>query len=83
MKPNARSSIGSAALWAVLNMRRWPMRWRPCRPFSGHARRRCSGRPERPDVLHAALLNGISSHVLDFDDTHAQTTIHPAASTRK
>jgi 2-methylcitrate dehydratase PrpD len=30
-------------------------------------------------VLHAALLNGISSHVLDFDDTHAQTTIHPAA----
>src|SRR5712671_1036749 len=36
-------------------------------------------RPERPDVLHAALLNGISSHVLDFDDTHAQTTIHPAA----
>jgi 2-methylcitrate dehydratase PrpD len=37
------------------------------------------GRPERPDVLHAALLNGISSHVLDFDDTHAQTTIHPAA----
>jgi 2-methylcitrate dehydratase PrpD len=25
------------------------------------------------------LLNGISSHVLDFDDTHAQTAIHPAA----
>jgi 2-methylcitrate dehydratase PrpD len=31
------------------------------------------------DVLHAALLNGISSHVLDFDDTHIETAIHPAA----
>ena len=24
-------------------------------------------------------VNGISSHVLDFDDTHAETGIHPAA----
>jgi 2-methylcitrate dehydratase PrpD len=30
------------------------------------------------DVLHAALVNGISSHVLDFDDTHLKTVIHPA-----
>ena len=30
------------------------------------------------DVLHAALMNGISSHVLDFDDTHLKTVIHPA-----
>ncbi len=36
------------------------------------------GRPERLDVLHAALLNGISSHVLDFDDTHDPTLIHPS-----
>lgn len=26
------------------------------------------GRKERLDILHASLLNGISSHVLDFDD---------------
>ncbi len=36
------------------------------------------GRKERLDVLHASLLNGISSHVLDFDDTHLETIIHPA-----
>jgi 2-methylcitrate dehydratase PrpD len=33
---------------------------------------------ERLDILHASLLNGISSHVLDFDDTHLETIIHPA-----
>jgi 2-methylcitrate dehydratase PrpD len=48
-------------------------------PFFGARQATLLGRSERMDVLHAALLNGISSHVLDFDDTHAQTTIHPAA----
>ena len=28
--------------------------------------------------MHAALMNGISSHVFDFDDTHLKTVIHPA-----
>jgi 2-methylcitrate dehydratase PrpD len=36
------------------------------------------GRRERLDVLLASLLNGMSSHVLDFDDTHLATIIHPA-----
>jgi 2-methylcitrate dehydratase PrpD len=36
------------------------------------------GRTEKTDILNAALLNGISSHVLDFDDTHLRTVIHPA-----
>jgi 2-methylcitrate dehydratase PrpD len=36
------------------------------------------GRKDRLDVLHASLLNGITSHVLDFDDTHLDTIIHPA-----
>ncbi|MBC7779780.1 MAG: MmgE/PrpD family protein [Proteobacteria bacterium] len=36
------------------------------------------GRTERVDMLHAALLNGISSHVLDYDDTHARA-VHPSA----
>lgn len=36
------------------------------------------GRRERTDVLHAAFLNGTSSHVFDFDDTHLATIIHPS-----
>jgi len=48
-------------------------------PFFGPAQATLIGRRERADVLHAALLNGISSHVLDFDDTHIETAIHLAA----
>jgi 2-methylcitrate dehydratase PrpD len=36
------------------------------------------GRPERVDMASAALVNGISSHTFDFDDTHLKTIIHPA-----
>lgn len=48
-------------------------------PFFGPGQATLFGRPERADILHASLLNGISSHVLDFDDTHIETAIHPAA----
>lgn len=47
-------------------------------PFSGPPQAAILGRRERLDILHAALINGISSHVLDFDDTHARA-IHPSA----
>ena len=47
-------------------------------PFSGPAQATILGRHERMDVMHAALMNGISSHVFDFDDTHLRTVIHPA-----
>ena len=47
-------------------------------PFSGPPQAAVLGRTERLDILHAALINGISSHVLDFDDTHARA-IHPSA----
>ncbi len=47
-------------------------------PFAGPAQATVLGRKERTDILNAALLNGISSHVLDFDDTHLRTVIHPA-----
>ena len=47
-------------------------------PFSGPAQATILGRHERMDVLHAALMNGISSHIFDFDDTHLRTIIHPA-----
>ncbi len=36
------------------------------------------GRPEKVDIASAALINGISSHTWDFDDTHLKTIIHPA-----
>ncbi|HEX9365812.1 MAG TPA: MmgE/PrpD family protein [Vicinamibacterales bacterium] len=51
---------------------------RALRPFSGAPHASLLGRGERMDVLHASLMNGISSHVLDFDDTHLKTVIHPA-----
>jgi 2-methylcitrate dehydratase PrpD len=37
------------------------------------------GRGERTDALTAAFLNAVSSNVLDFDDTHLRTVIHPTA----
>lgn len=46
--------------------------------FSGPRRASVIGRRERLDALHAALVNGISSHVLDYDDTHLKTIVHPA-----
>src|SRR5580765_2798061 len=36
------------------------------------------GRTEKVDIGSAALLNGITSHTFDFDDTHLKTIIHPA-----
>ena len=37
-----------------------------------------AGRKERVDMANAALINGISSHTFDYDDTHLKTIIHPA-----
>src|SRR4051812_34580654 len=36
------------------------------------------GRPDKVDMASAALVNGITSHTFDFDDTHLKTIIHPA-----
>lgn len=46
--------------------------------FSGRREATVLGRSERLDIMHAALINGISSHVFDFDDTHLKTVIHPS-----
>ena len=48
-------------------------------PFSGPREATVMGRAERMDVFGAAYLNAISSNVLDFDDTHVKTVIHPTA----
>ena len=47
-------------------------------PFSGPPQANLLGRRERFDVMNAAFLNGVSSHIFDYDDTHLKTIIHPA-----
>ncbi len=47
-------------------------------PFAGPPQAGLIGRRERLDSLHAALINGMSAHVLDFDDTHLRTLMHPS-----
>ena len=47
-------------------------------PFAGTGQATVLGRKEKLDVLHAAMMNGISSHIFDYDDTHLRTIIHPA-----
>lgn len=48
-------------------------------PFFGPATAAILGRFERADPLHAALMNGISSHVYDYDDTTPKNYIHPSS----
>jgi 2-methylcitrate dehydratase PrpD len=47
------------------------------KPFSGPSQATLLGRKERFDIMNAAFVNGISSHIFDFDDTHLKTIIHP------
>lgn len=47
-------------------------------PFQGPPQATVFGRDKRLDAPHAALINGMSSHLLDFDDTHARA-VHPSA----
>ncbi len=46
-------------------------------PFSGPPQAGLFGRRERFDIMNAAFVNGVSSHIFDFDDTHLKTIIHP------
>ncbi len=48
-------------------------------PFSGPATASVLGRKERFDPLLASLLNGISSHVHDYDDTLPRNYIHASS----
>jgi 2-methylcitrate dehydratase PrpD len=47
-------------------------------PFSGPQQATLLGRRERFDIMNAAFINGVSSHIFDYDDTHLKTIIHPA-----
>ena len=46
-------------------------------PFIGPPGASLIGRSERADPLNAALVNALSSNILDYDDTHMPTVIHP------
>lgn len=48
-------------------------------PLSGADRVTVIGRNERLDVLGAAFINAVSGNLLDYDDTHLRTVIHPTA----
>src|SRR6478735_8451531 len=48
-------------------------------PYSGRPTASILGRSERMDPLHASLMNGISSHVYDYDDTTPKNYIHPTS----
>lgn len=47
--------------------------------YSGQPTARILGRLERLDPLHASLMNGISSHVHDYDDTTPKNYSHPSS----
>jgi 2-methylcitrate dehydratase PrpD len=49
------------------------------RSFSGGTQAGVIGRPERLDILSASFLNAAAANLLDFDDTHLRTVIHPTA----
>jgi 2-methylcitrate dehydratase PrpD len=51
--------------------------WTALRPHAGAPAARLFGRGVRTDALTAALVNGYASNILDFDDTHLATVIHP------
>jgi 2-methylcitrate dehydratase PrpD len=46
--------------------------------FTGPREATVLGTAVRLDIFQAAWVNGISSHVFDFDDTHLRTVIHPS-----
>ena len=49
------------------------------RQFSGATQASLIGRPERLDILGASFINAAAANLLDFDDTHSRTVIHPTA----
>lgn len=48
-------------------------------PTFGPAQASVIGRRERPDALNAAFLNAVGANVLEYDDTHLPTVMHPGA----
>ncbi len=53
--------------------------WAAIQDFTGPPQATLLGRGTNTDALTAALVNAVSSNVLDFDDTHLATVVHPTA----
>jgi 2-methylcitrate dehydratase PrpD len=49
------------------------------RETSGKPRATVLGQRDRLGVMEAAFVNAIASNLLDYDDTHLRTVIHPSA----
>lgn len=47
------------------------------RALGGNPQATILGHGDRTGAMNAALVNGISSHVHDYDDTHIPTILHP------
>jgi len=47
-------------------------------PYFGKPTARLLARPEQMDPFYAAVINGISSHVFEYDDTMPKNYIHPS-----
>ncbi|MBW8268343.1 MmgE/PrpD family protein [Caldovatus aquaticus] len=52
---------------------------RVLRPLSGPGAATAIGRPERLDPMAASFVNAMAANLLDYDDTHLDTVIHPTA----
>jgi 2-methylcitrate dehydratase PrpD len=52
---------------------------RVLQPLSGRAVAALIGRGQRLDAPNAAFVNAIAGNLLDYDDTHLATVIHPTA----
>jgi 2-methylcitrate dehydratase PrpD len=52
---------------------------RVLRPFSGAGESSLIGRAERLDAMAASFVNAVAANLLDYDDTHLETVIHPTA----
>jgi 2-methylcitrate dehydratase PrpD len=52
---------------------------RVLQPLAGPAQASLIGHSERMDVLSASFVNALAANLLDYDDTHLATIIHPTA----
>lgn len=52
---------------------------RVLQPLAGPAQASLIGRGEQMDVLSASFVNALAGNLLDYDDTHLATIIHPTA----
>jgi 2-methylcitrate dehydratase PrpD len=85
LPPEVRHGALAAAVNGVANMVGGA--WDPCMdrflaaldPFMGPRKARLPGRRQMVDVPAAAFLNAVSANVLDFDDTHLPSLVHPGA----